>query len=612
MLQIIAAWAASATIATSEPPVSLASHDPRPRAPRHGSFRTPGIRVWTSGGDLHRRGDRVQLYYRTERDAYVTVFRIDTDGRVQLLFPRYPGDENYGYGGATYSVANHDRSSAFYVEDYPGVGYIFAVASSEPFNYDPIIGDGRWDLHVVSDGRIHGDPRSSMEEIAVQLMSEDYADFDTHLLPYYVEQRYDYPRFVCYDCHAYTPWVHWDPYQAWCRRFTLVVFNDPYYYYPSYWYPTRYYGGRYYGGTRVVYTQPRSSRYVFKSRDDNSSSPGIDYRDRRTTSRTASTGDRRDNDDGVRGRDLGGVGSIPAPRTPNRRTAPTVATDGSRPDKPAARDAAGDDRRDAPSGGGSDPRRSAGEQQQESSSQADNGRRRVDRQPGIEIVPSTPQRQGEQRPSSSERPTSTERPSSDGRRPSATTPSSSDRPSSREAEPRPSGSTRRSNESRDAVPETPSAGSYGNEPRPARPTYTPHSEPVRQQREAIEQAPPRVEPRSQSQGREDVGGQPSRQPREPEARQPSQRESAPASEPREARPSQRDASPAQREASPPQREASPPQREASPPQRDARPSSPPPAPPPSSPRPQASPSRGQSSGGQSSGGSNPGLVRRRP
>ena len=282
MLLTIAALAASAVTATTDPSAALSRHDPRPRPVRHASWRTPGVRVWISGSDLRRRGDRVQVYYRTERDAYVTIFRIDTDGRVQLLFPRDPREENYGYGGATYSVSNYDRHSAFYVDDYPGVGYLFAVASTEPFNYDPILSAGRWDLHVVSDGRIHGDPRTEMEEIVVQLMGQDYEDFDTHLLPYYVEQRYDYPRFVCYDCHTYTPYVYWDPYSAWCRRFTLVVFNDPYYYYPSYWYPTRYYGGRYYGGTRVVYTQPRGGRFIFKTRDQ-SSSPGVDYRDRRTT-----------------------------------------------------------------------------------------------------------------------------------------------------------------------------------------------------------------------------------------------------------------------------------------------------------------------------------------
>ena len=144
------------------------------------------------------------------------------------------------------------------------------------------------------------------------MLPEGYTDFDTHLVPYYVDRRYDYPRFVCYDCHAYTPYTAWDPYYAWCPRFTLVVWTDPFYYYPSYWYPTWYYGG-----SRVVYVNPGStafgSRYVFKERQ--SSQPGIDYRDRRRSEQAGRSPDRV-----WRGNDVGGVGSVPAPSGTGRRT----------------------------------------------------------------------------------------------------------------------------------------------------------------------------------------------------------------------------------------------------------------------------------------------------
>jgi hypothetical protein len=132
-----------------------------------------------------------------------------------------------------------------------------------------------------------------------------YSDYDTHLLPYDVEQHYDYPRFVCYDCHSYVGYSYWNPYTYWCPRYTLFVYRDPFYYYPSYWYPTRYYGG-----TRVVYTRPaeRGGMYVFKAREDQSA-PSIAYRDRRADEVSA----RRPADRGVRGADIGGVGSVPVP-----------------------------------------------------------------------------------------------------------------------------------------------------------------------------------------------------------------------------------------------------------------------------------------------------------
>jgi hypothetical protein len=278
-------------------------------AARHAE--APGIRVWLSSRDLFRRGDRARVYYRTERDAFVTIFRVDTDGRIRILFPYTPDDDNYAYGATTYGVTTAGRNEAFVVDDDPGVGYVFGVASDEPFDYRALLYDGAWDVQLASGGRVHGDPLSSLEEMVQQLLPEGFVDFDTHLIPYYVERRYDYPRFVCYDCHAYTPWYSWNPYSAWCSRYTLVVWRDPWYYYPSYWYPTWYYGG-----TRVVYVQPGGTRadrgrFVFKDRTN--SEPGIDYRDRRRTDDARRSAERF-----VRGSDVGGVGTV---ATPGRRTA---------------------------------------------------------------------------------------------------------------------------------------------------------------------------------------------------------------------------------------------------------------------------------------------------
>lgn len=265
----------------------------------------PGIRLWTSHGEVYRRGERVRIFFRTEQDAYVTIFRVDTDGRVRVLFPREPWEDNYVRGGYTYDVPNYGQHDAFVVDDDPGVGYMFGVASAEPFAYDPFTTSNHWDLQLVSDGRVHGDPYEALEELVQRIIPPGYSDYDTHLLPYDVERHYDYPRFLCYDCHSYVGFTAWDPYSYWCPRYTLFVYRDPFYYYPSYWYPTRYYGG-----TRVVYVRPadRGGAYVFKAREDQSA-PAIAYRDRRSTD----LGARQPADRGVRGADIGGVGSVPAP-----------------------------------------------------------------------------------------------------------------------------------------------------------------------------------------------------------------------------------------------------------------------------------------------------------
>ncbi|HXY20861.1 MAG TPA: DUF4384 domain-containing protein [Gemmatimonadales bacterium] len=266
----------------------------------------PGVRIWTDHGEVYRRGERVQVFFRTEHDAYVTVLRVDTDGRVRVLFPRDPGDANLARGGETYTVPGVDDRYAFTVDDAPGVGYVFAVASDDPFTYDPFEADDRWSFQEIanlSDGRVHGDPYASLQSLVQQIMAPGYADYDTHLLPYDVEQHYDYPRFLCYDCHAYTPYAYWDPYDAWCPQFSLAVYFNPFYYYPSYWYPTRYYRG-----VNVVYVRPGfvGRQFVFRNRAPGAA-PYTVYRDRRN-----GWGDGPA-DRGVRGVDIGGVGSVPSP-----------------------------------------------------------------------------------------------------------------------------------------------------------------------------------------------------------------------------------------------------------------------------------------------------------
>jgi hypothetical protein len=315
----------AASIALAAPPVLAAGRPANAATVSRAAAPPPGIRIWTSHGETYRRGELARVYFRTENDAYVTIFRVDTDGRVRILFPRNPYDPNLAHGGESYTVGNVDERDAFMVDDAPGVGYVFAVASQDPFIYDAFTASDHWSVQQIgglAEGRIHGDPYSSLQELAQHIMADGYADYDTHLLPYYVEQRYQYPRFLCYDCHSYVPFAYWNPYSHFCSRFSLFVYYDPFYFYPSYWYPSRYYRG-----TNVVYVRPRA-RGLYAFQREGRGAPGIVYRDRRGTGMQAPA------ERGIRGADIGGVGSVPAPGVGRRaveggfQTAP-----GARPDR---------------------------------------------------------------------------------------------------------------------------------------------------------------------------------------------------------------------------------------------------------------------------------------
>ncbi len=292
----------------------------------HGYYR-PRVEVWTAKGDNpFFRGDGARVYLRADQDAYVTLFRVDTDGRVRVLFPRAPWEDNFVRGGQEFEIQNYASNYAFTVDDYPGVGYLFAVAAADPFVYDAIETGDHWDYRVIADGRVRGDPYVALTELAGRIVPANASDWDYDMAPYYVERHYDYPRFLCYDCHAYASWSYWDPYAYSCVRFRIVVFDDPYYY-PY----------RYYGGTRVVFTRPLRPQPRFIFRDRTGANEGFLTRARE---RPVNDNERR----GVRGSDLGGRGVIPPP---SRQRPP----DSGRPGNDGHRD--GDDgrgggRRDRP------------------------------------------------------------------------------------------------------------------------------------------------------------------------------------------------------------------------------------------------------------------------
>ena len=373
----------------------------------------PRVEAWTDRGDSpYASGQRVRVHFHADRDAFVTILRVDTDGRVRVLFPREPWEDNFARGGRDYEVQGGSGPDAFYIDDYPGVGYVFAVASADPFVYDGIQRDEHWDYRLIADGRVRGDPYVALTDLAQRIVPDGYSDWDYDITPYYVQQHYDYPRFLCYDCHTYVSYSSWSPYDYTCVRFRIVVFDDPYYY-PY----------RYYGGTRVVFTRPYrpEPRFIFKDRQ--ASDLFI------TRVRERPVNDDRRRDVGVRGRDLGGTGIIPPPniQPPRRRSGsedqgnndrgrdrrPDRRDHGDRPEQPDHRDRPGQpDHRDRPDQHQDEPNRPERRDRPDQPDRPNQPDRR-DRpdQPGRRDEPSRPERRDRpERPDQPARPEQPARP----------------------------------------------------------------------------------------------------------------------------------------------------------------------------------------------------------
>ncbi|MSR06489.1 MAG: DUF4384 domain-containing protein [Gemmatimonadetes bacterium] len=270
------------------------------RIDRHGANGAPSVEVWSNEEDVFRRGQQVRVYFRASQDAYVTVFRIDTDGRLRVLFPTEPWEDNYARGGQRYETQSYGDRYAFVVDDYPGQGYLFAVASADPFSYNSLVRGDHWDYReIAASGRVTGDPYVALTDLVDRIVPANYSEYSYDILPYYVEQKYDYPRFLCYDCHTYASFPYWNPYARSCFRFRVVIYDDFYYN------PVRY-GGR----PRFVYTRTTriAPRYVIQNR-----APSEAFVTRVRQRPVDDAGGRVLIDPGIRGRDLGGVGQVPSP-----------------------------------------------------------------------------------------------------------------------------------------------------------------------------------------------------------------------------------------------------------------------------------------------------------
>jgi len=205
-------------------------------------------RVWLDRGEepVLRRGDQVRVYYRASEDAHAAIFRIDTDGGIQMVFPQHPGAIEPVRGGRDYRLLFPD-APAWPVTDDPGVGYFFMIASPEPLDFSAFPFDPRtgWDLGAVG-GVVYEDPYVAIDDYVAALVPDwEYVPYGLDFLTYHVENTYAYPRFLCYDCHTRQSYTSWNPYDVVCTSFRVVIWDDPYFY-PSYRY----------AGTRVVVARP--------------------------------------------------------------------------------------------------------------------------------------------------------------------------------------------------------------------------------------------------------------------------------------------------------------------------------------------------------------------
>ncbi len=219
----------------------------------------PPIRIWMSSDRQYEPGDKARVQVETRDDGYVLVLNRDSDGRLRVLFPLDPKEDNFVKGGHRYEIRGRGDHESF-LAGGPGDGMIFAAVSADPFRLEEFNTQGNWDytrLTLAPDTR---DPERDITELVQRIATSRGFDYD--IMSYGVQRpvsnndvaynnpRYDSPDY--YDSYR-------DPFicNSWrvfsCPGGLSIGYGyDPYYddgfFYGGFGYPFGYPYGYGYGG----------------------------------------------------------------------------------------------------------------------------------------------------------------------------------------------------------------------------------------------------------------------------------------------------------------------------------------------------------------------------
>ena len=253
------------------------------------------IKVWLNKKNNVKVGDRVKVYARAESDGYLLVLHAEPDGRIRVLFPLDPTDDNFIRGGQDYELRGRGDREAFRVFATSGLGTVYAAFSRDPFQWGDFVRADHWDYRILEQWRLTEDLDPEAELTALAQAMAGGVGFQYDIAYYGVGENVAYygggsTTYVSagYGWGYYPSWSfsfgwgwpssYWGWYDPWYYGYYWpAYYYRPYYYYPySYAYYPYYpyypgYGGGYYPGYGGWPTYPSGSqyrgKYTFKDRD---------------------------------------------------------------------------------------------------------------------------------------------------------------------------------------------------------------------------------------------------------------------------------------------------------------------------------------------------------
>jgi len=169
------------------------------------------IWIWPDRGEgaAYRDGDPISFYVETTRDCFLILYNIDTRGRLRILFPADPWDDNFVPAGESIRFPRPQDPYDWRVDGPSGVEYVQAIASEFPIplpDWPIYLRSVNGDDAVCEDPELRdfsgGDDRLAYIETVNHKVTGRFWDWcATDLATFYVQPRHHIQVTVCWD-----PW----------------------------------------------------------------------------------------------------------------------------------------------------------------------------------------------------------------------------------------------------------------------------------------------------------------------------------------------------------------------------------------------------------------------
>src|SRR5881409_3789720 len=154
----------------------------------------PPVKVWLNHDNYFQRGDKARVNVRLTDDGYLLVLHADAEGRVRVLFPLDPSNDNFVRGHESIEVRGRGDREAFFVDDREGSGLVLAARSSTPFKFDEFVRGDHWDYRVLSARDAGDDKEAALLDMVQRMAPDGHFDYDVQTYTVSAQAAY-YPTY---------------------------------------------------------------------------------------------------------------------------------------------------------------------------------------------------------------------------------------------------------------------------------------------------------------------------------------------------------------------------------------------------------------------------------